>query len=188
MNVMGEEILAELRQKLEKSLEVVSQDLATIRAGRAKPALIENVKVEAYGGVMELRELATITAPSADLLVIAPWDKSLVGAINKGIQAANLGLNPIVESDQLKVPVPTLTEERRKELVKLVAQKVESGRVIIRQIRTEIKNGLEALKGEAGVSEDDIQGWLEEMQKMVDEYTDRVEDLGKEKERELMTI
>ena len=110
---MGEEILQELKRKLEKSLEVVRDDLATIRAGRAKPALIENVKVEAYGGVMELRELATITAPSADLLVVAPWDKSLVGAINKGIQAANLGLNPIVEGDQLKVPVPTLTEERR---------------------------------------------------------------------------
>ncbi len=188
MGVMGEEILEELRQKLEKSLEIVSKDLATIRAGRAKPVLVENVKVEAYGGMMELRELATITAPSADLLIVAPWDKGLVGAINKGIQAANLGLNPIVESDQLKIPVPTLTEERRKELIKLVAQKVESGRVIIRQIRSEAKNDLESLKGEAGISEDDVQDWLERMQKMVDEYTDRVEELGKEKEKELMTI
>ncbi len=185
---MGDEILQELKNKLEKSLGVVKDDLATIRAGRAKPALIENVKVEAYGGVMELRELATITAPSADLLIVAPWDKSLVGAINKGIQAANLGLNPIVESDQLKVPVPTLTEERRKELVKLVAQKVESGRVIVRQIRNEIKEQIEALEGEAGISEDDIDNWLKEMQKLVDEYTDKVEELGKEKEKELMTI
>ena len=185
---MGEEVLQELKRKLEKSLEVVRDDLATIRAGRAKPALIEGVKVEAYGGVMELRELATITAPSADLLVVAPWDKSLVGVINKGIQAANLGLNPIVEGDQLKVPVPTLTEERRKELVKLVAQKVESGRVIIRQIRNEIKADIEELEGESGVSEDDVQRWLEEMQKMVDEYIGKVEELGKEKEKELMTI
>ena len=180
--------MQELKRKLEKSLEVVRDDLATIRAGRAKPALIENVKVEAYGSVMELRELATITAPSSDLLVVAPWDKSLVGVINKGIQAANLGLNPIVESDQLKVPVPTLTEERRKELVKLVAQKMESGRVIIRQVRNEIKVDIEELKGEPGVSEDDIKQWLKEMQEMVDEYTKKVEKLGQEKEEELMTI
>lgn len=184
----GEDVLQELAKRLEGAVEIVRGDLATVRAGRAKPSLIESVKVEAYGSMMELREVATINAPDPSLLVVSPWDKGLVQAVAKGIQEAGLGINPVVDGEQVKVPIPLLTEERRQEMTKLVAQKVESGRVLIRQIRSEAKDEIEGLKGESGVSEDDIHRWLEEMQKAVDGHTEKIEGMGEEKEQELLTL
>ncbi len=184
----GSDTLQKLRQDLEAVLAVVREDLSSVRTGRAKPSLVEGVKVEAYGTMMELREVATISAPDPSLLTATPWDKSLIAAVEKAIRASGLGLNPNVDGDVVKIPIPMLTEERRKELVKLVAQKIESGRVMIRQTRTEIKDEIEKLKDEPGVSEDDVEKWLVEMQKMVDEYNAKVEELGKEKEAEVMKI
>src|SRR3989344_7535360 len=165
---MGEQILQELQSRLEEAVSVVAQDLATVRTGRAKPALVESVKVEAYNTTMTLKEVATISSPDPSLLIVSPWDKNLVVAVEKAIREANLGVSPVVDGAQVKVPIPSLTEERRVELAKLVAQKIESGRVLIRQIRGETKDEIEKLKGETGVSEDDIHRWLEEMQETVD--------------------
>lgn len=185
---MSDVILANLKSRLEQSIEVVKKDLSSVRTGRAKPSIVEEVKVEAYGTYMSLRELATISAPDPSLITISPWDKSLVGAVASAINKSGLNLNAVTDSDVIKIAIPPLTQERREELVKLVHQKIESGKVMIRQIRTEIKEEIEAQKGESGISEDSIKGWLESMQKSVDGAIARVEEVGRDKEKELMTL
>ncbi len=185
---MSEAILANLKVRLDQTIEVVKKDLSSVRTGRAKPSLVEDVKVEAYGTIMTIKELATITAPDTTLIVIAPWDKGLVSAISSGIQKSGLNIQPIVDSDTVKISIPALTEERRLELVKLVHQKLEAAKVMIRGVRTEIKEEIEAQEGEAGISEDAIKMWLESMQKSIDQYMIKIDELGKEKEKELMTL
>lgn len=185
---MSDAILANLTSRLEQTLEVVKKDLSSVRTGRAKPSLVEDVKVEAYGTMMSIKELATISAPDTTLIVIAPWDKGLVAAISSGIQKSGLNIQPIVDGDTVKISIPALTQERREELVKLVHQKLESAKVMIRGVRTEIKEEIEAQEGEAGISEDSIKSWLESMQKTIDQYMIKVDDLGSLKEKELMTL
>lgn len=185
---MSETILKELEKRLETALEVVKKELATIRTGRAKSSIVEDVKVEAYGSLMTLKELATISTPDPSLILIAPWDKSLTQAIATGIQKAELNLQPIVDGETVKISIPALTEERRRELVKTVSQKLESGKVMMRQVRGEIKDQIEEQEGEGGVSEDDIKNWLTRMQETVDKYMKKVDELGEEKEKELMTL
>lgn len=185
---MSDVILASLKGRLEQTIEVVKKDLSSVRTGRAKPSLVEDVKIEAYGTIMTLKELATITAPDTTLIVIAPWDKGLVANISSGIQKSGLNIQPIVDSDTVKISIPSLTQDRREELVKLVHQKLESARVMIRSVRSEIKEEIEAQEGEAGISEDSIKSWLESMQKTIDQYMLKIDELGKEKEKELMTL
>jgi ribosome recycling factor len=185
---MSEAILANLKSRLDQTVEVVKKDLSSVRTGRAKPSLVEDVKVEAYGTMMTIKELATISAPDTTLIVIAPWDKGLVAAISSGIQKSGLNIQPIVDGDTVKIAIPALTQDRREELVKLVHTKLESAKVMIRGVRTEIKEEIEAQEGEAGISEDSIKAWLESMQKTVEQYMVKIEDLGKEKEKELMTL
>ena len=185
---MSDVILANLKTRLDQTIEVVKKDLATIRTGRAKPSLVEDVKVEAYGTLMTIKELATISAPDTTLIVIAPWDRGLVSAISSGIQKSGLNIQPIVDGDMVKISIPALTQDRREELVKLVHSKLESAKVMIRTVRTDIKNEIEAQEGEAGISEDSIKAWLESMQKTIEQYMVKVETLEKEKEKELLTL
>jgi len=185
---MGEEILKELGRRLDGVLEVIKKDLASVRTGRAKPSIVEEVKVEAYGAVMTVRELATITAPDPSLILIAPWDRSLTSAIATGIQKADLNIQPIVDGETVKISIPPLTQERRQELVKMVKQKLEAGKVMVRQVRTEVKEEIEKLAGQANVSEDNIKNWLTRMQQMVDKYMGLVDEVGKTKEDELLTL
>jgi len=185
---MSEAILVNLKTRLDQTVEVVKKDLSSVRTGRAKPSLVEDVKVEAYGTIMTIKELATISAPDTTLIVIAPWDKGLVAAISSGIQKSGLNIQPIVDSDTVKISIPSLTQDRREELVKLVHSKLESAKVMVRSVRSEIKEQIEAQEGEAGISEDNIAAWLESMQKTVDQYMVKVEDLEKEKEKELRTL
>lgn len=188
IHFMSEIILANLKNRLEQAVEVVKKDLSSVRTGRAKPSLVEDVKVEAYGTLMAIKELATISAPDTSLIVISPWDKGMVSAISAGIQKSGLNIQPIVDGDTVKISIPALTQERREELVKLVHQKLEAAKVMVRQIRTEIKEEIEAQEGEAGISEDSIKMWLTSMQKAIDEYMMRIDQLGKDKEQELMTL
>lgn len=185
---MSDVILANLDNRLAQAMEVIKKDLSTVRTGRAKPSIVEDVRVEAYGTVMSVRELATISAPDPSLITVAPWDKSLISAVAAGINKAGLNLNAVVDGDVIKISIPALTQERREELVKQVHQKIESGKVMIRQIRTEIKEEIEAQEGESGVSEDNIKTWLATMQKKVEGATVQIDELGSDKERELMTI
>lgn len=180
----------EIKKKLNQVVELISSDLAKIKTGRAKPSLVENAKIrEVYGDqTMELRELASISAPDPNQLVIKPWDPSVLEPIERSLAQSDLNVNPIVDAELIRIKIPSLTGERREELVKLVWQKVESGRVMIRQVRSEYKEQIEAQEGESGVSEDDIHQNLEELQQLVDQYTGKLEKLGESKEKELKTI
>ncbi len=185
---MSEIIIINLESRLDQTLEAVKKDLSTIRTGRAKPSLVEDVKVEAYGTLMTIKELATISAPDTTLIVIAPWDRGLVSAISSGIQKSGLNIQPIVDGETIKISLPSLTQDRREELVKLVHSKLESAKIMVRQVRTDVKEEIEGHQGESGVSEDDIKNWLVTMQKIIEDYMARIEDMGKEKEKELMTL
>lgn len=177
-------------QQLDKVIGLIQEDLNSIKTGRAKPSLIEDLKVkDAYPGtVMELKELASISAPDSQQLLVKPWDAGVLSALEKAIAQSDLGLNPVVDNDLIRIKIPALTGERREELIKLVWQKIESGRVLVRQVRSDIKEEIESQEGEAGVSEDDIHVWLEQLQKIIDEYTDKLEKIGQSKETELKQI
>jgi ribosome recycling factor len=178
-----------LKNSLQQVLDIVSDDLKQIKAGRAKPSLIEHLKVEAYEGqIMPLIELASITAPDPHLLVITPWDKSILESIEKSLSKSDLSLNPVVDGDLIRIAVPPLTQERREELVKLVKQRIESGRQMIRSTRNDQKKEIDDMKGKPDVSEDDIERHLEEMQTIVDQFNEKLEEIGNQKEAELMEI
>lgn len=180
--------LSDFTRDADKVIEVVLNDMATVKTGRAKPSLVENVIVEAYGTTMKLNELANISAPDTTLLVIQPWDKGNLAAIEKGIMAANLGLSPVVDSDQVRISIPALNQERREEMVKLVKQKLEAGRQMLRDTRTKYKKIIDGQKGQPGISEDAIALDLEKLQKSMDSYTARLETLSVDKEKELMQV
>jgi ribosome recycling factor len=186
---MDHDLIEKLKQKLEKVLEVFNEDLNTIRTGKAKPSLVGDLMVDVYGGQkMKIIELAQVSAPSHDLITITPWDKSVVGPIEKAIGDSQLQLSASTSGDTIRVPIPSLTEERRMDFVKLLHQKIESGKIMVRQAREDIKKEIDALKDTAGVSEDDVKNLSEQMQKKVDEYVEQVEKMGEEKESELMTV
>lgn len=174
---------------MDEVIELVKQDLSGVQTGRAKSALVESVKVEAYeGSFMEIKELASITALDPHTLVIKPWDSSILAKIEKGINEANLGINPVVDQEIIRIVIPSLTEERRIELVKLVGQKIEAGKAFLRQIRVEVKQKIDNQKDEAGVSEDDIHRLYDELQKIMVEFNAKLEEMEKNKEQELMLL
>lgn len=171
---------------MEKALEIVREGLATIKVGRARPALVERIKVPAYeGSVLLIRELAVITAPDPQQILINPYDKSIIKKIAKAMNDSGLNLSPIVEEQVIRIKVPPLTEERRKEVEKLVEMKIEGGRKILRNIRNETKSEIEKLKDESGVSKDDIFRWLVSLQELFDEFKEKMEGLGEAKKKEL---
>lgn len=177
------------RRRMDEVLELVKQDLLGVQTGRAKPSLVESVKVEAYeGSFMEIKELATITAPDPHSLVIKPWDKSVLAKIERGLNEAQLGVNPVIDNDVVRIVVPSLNEERRGELVKLVKQKIEAGKAFLRQIRIEVKQKIDDQKNEAGVSEDDVHRQYGELQKIIDEYNAKLDEMEKNKEQELIAL
>ncbi len=169
----------------DKLLNVFQDDISTVRTGRAKPSIVENVSVEAYGGYMKLMELASITAPDSSMIIIKPWDQTVMGAIEKAIQISDLHLNPVVDGQQIRISIPQLTGERREELVKLVSQKRHKAEEMLRDIRTKYKKQIDAQKGEPGISEDDIKRDLESLQKKTDEYVKKLANISTRKEEEL---
>lgn len=180
----------ETRQKMEKALEVIRQDLATVRTGRATPSLLENVVIPCYGGTqkLKLQELATISVSDPQTLTISPWDASIIEEIRTGILTANLGFNPIVDGQILRINVPSLTTERRQEMVKLVKQKIEAGRIMTRQIRHEAMTEIKKKFDNNEISEDEKIRQERQLQDLTDKIISEIEVLGKYKEEELLTI
>lgn len=177
------------KDKFDKVIAVVAEDMSAIRVGGAKASMVEGIEAEVYGTQrMKLVELATITAPDPTQILINPWDKSVLKGIEKAILNSDLKLTPNVNGDMVRIIVPPLTEERRQDYVKLVHQKLESGKVLLRNARQEVKEGIEATEGEAGVSEDDVKSQLESLQKLVDEYTGKLEAMAKAKQEEIMKL
>jgi ribosome recycling factor len=174
--------------KSQKAIDHVQNDIASLRTGRATVQLLDPVLVQAYGTGMKITEVAQVSAPDATLLVVKPWDQSIMGSIEKAIAAAGLNLNPVVDGEIIRIVVPPLTEERRKEMVKLLHQKIESGRVMLRSIRADIKKDVEDQEGEANVSEDDIRREVEQLNKLADEYMKKLDTIADHKEAELLTV
>lgn len=186
---MDESFLNPGRQKMEEVAKLVSEDLTSIQTGRAKPAMVEGIKLEAYeGSTMEIRELANITAPDPQTVMIKPWDISLIAKIAKAIQQSDLQVNPVVDNEIVRISVPSLTQERREELVKVVKQKVEAGKAMLRQVRIDLKKDIDHQKDQAGVSEDDIHNMYDSLQALIDEFNKKLEELEEKKEQELMAI
>lgn len=175
-------------EKFEKALTHGQESFATLRTGRASAQLLDGVFVEAYGTRMALHEVASISAPDTQLLVVKPWDKSLLGQIEKAIQIAELNLNPIIDGEIIRIVVPALTQERRQEMVKSLHQKEEEVKVMMRNIRSDVRRDIEKQEGMAGISEDDIKAEVAELDEVVKEYSAKLEEVVATKERELMSI
>ena len=185
-----ENIVSQVRQKMQKALDVLREDFATVRTGKANPSLVENIVINAYGGSSPLKvlELATIHIENNSTIVINPFDKSIIAEIEKGISNANVGLNPIVDQEILRINLPPLTEERRQEFVKLIKQKSEAGKVMLRQARHEGMEDAKKRAEEQGHSEDEVTRIEKEVQKLTDEFSEKVDELAGDKEKELMTL
>ncbi len=183
-----DDILLEAEEKMIKTDEVVQKEFAGVRTGKASPSLVENILAEVYGSNMRIRELAGITTPEPRMLMIQPWDAAALHPIEKAIQKANLGLNPVVQGKFIRIVLPDLSQERRQEFVKLVKKMAEDGRVAIRHVR---RDALEHLKKEAkggGVTEDDVETAEKEVQKLTDQYTAKIDAHVAHKEKEIMTV
>jgi len=184
-----DDILLEAEEKMLKSEEAMVSEFAGVRTGKASPALVENLMIEAYeGSSMRLLELASISTPEMRTIMIQPWDASTVQAIDKGIQAANLGLNPSVDGKIIRINLPDLTKERREELVKVVRKMAEDGRVAVRHVRREALDTLKAEKKKSDITEDDLTGGEKEVQKLTDKYVKKIDDHLSSKEEEILTV
>lgn len=180
-------IVTSTKQRMQKILDVLKDDLATLRTGRAVPSLVENITVSAYGGSAKLKvmELATIGAPDTQTIVITPFDASTIHDLQKGIEAANVGLNPVIDGTLLRISIPPLSLERRQELAKAMKQKLENGKIMVRQGRHDM---IEEVKKEYEGREDDIKRLEKEIQKHVDDTIATIDEWGKQKEAELLQI
>jgi len=180
--------LVEAELRMEKSLEALHKELLTIRTGRASPALVERLHVDYYGAPTPLQSLASISAPEPRLLVIAPYDRSAIGAIEKAIQRSELGLNPSNDGQVIRLAIPALTEESRRELVKTVHRKAEEARVSVRNIRRDEVEHLRKVEKDGHVSKDEVERNVDELQKLTDQFTARVDDAIKKKESAILEV
>lgn len=182
--------LQETKTKMQKVLEVLRNDLATVRTGRAAPSLVENIQILVYGGTTRMRimELATISTQDTHTLLIVPFDASIIGEIQKGIMEANVGLNPVIDGEKIRISIPPLSEERRGQLISLMKQKLENGRIMVRQVRHEGMQDIKKQLAEKTITEDDNKRLEKEIQKLTDDTILDMDNLGKQKEEELMQI
>jgi len=183
---MISDVLSVAEAKMVKAGEVLGHDLASLRTGRASPGLVENIKVDYYGTPTPLNQMAGISAPDVRMLIIQPWDKQAIPAIEKALQKSDLGLNPSNDGTALRLTIPQLTEERRKDLVKVVKKKVEEGRIAIRNIRREALEKLRGLQKAKEISEDDEKRAEKDLQDLTDRLIEDVNQLGKGKEQEVL--
>ena len=180
--------LDQAQSKFDSAVDHFKKNLSTIRAGAANPKLVEDIKVEAYGQTMPLNQLANISATDPTLIVVQPWDKSVIEDIQKALLKNDIGITPAIDGDIIRLPLPQPTQERRQEYVKLMKKRMEEARIVVRQIRKEVLDSLEAGKEEGNITEDELELKSKQLQEMVDKTNDEIERLGKEKEEELMKV
>ena len=185
---MIEQILTEIDSKMKKAADALTRDLAAIRTGRASPALVEHIKADYHGVLTPINQIASISIPEAKMILIQPWDRSSTRNIEKAILASDLGLNPTSDSNVIRIPIPPLTEERRRELIKLVHKRVEEGRIAIRNLRREGIEKLRQTEKNKEISQDESRRNQEQLQKMTDSYIVVAEKIAQEKEKELMSV
>ena len=185
---MIEDTLRDAEHRMQSAVSALDRDLDTVRTGRARPALVETLKVEYYGTPTPLNQLATINAPEPRLITIQPWDKTQLGTIEKAIQKSDIGLNPTNDGNLIRLVVPPLTEDRRKELVKVVHKKAEDGRVAVRNVRRDSLEVLRKLQHDKEVSDDDERRAQERLQKLTDKFVAEIDRHGYTKEQELLEV
>ena len=179
-------MFAEVKARMDAGIERVRRDMASVRTGRATVTLLDGVHVEAYGSKMPLNQVATLSVPEPSMIIAQPFDPSLMGAIEKGIRLSDLGLNPSNDGKVVRIPIPSLTDDRRKELSRHVHKQAEEGRNVVRQVRRDANERLKKLLKEHKVSEDDERKGLEHVQKMTDDHVKMIDDLQKKKDQELL--
>ncbi len=185
---MLDALYKEVREHMDKSVDAIKREFASVRTGKASPHLLDTVVVEAYGTTMPLNQVATVSAPEPRLIVVQAFDKSTVGDIIKGIQKADLGLNPSADGALIRIPIPALNEERRKELVRHCKNIAEEGRIACRNIRRDANDRVKAMQKESEISEDQEKDAHDEIQKITDDHTKKIDDLLAKKEEEVMEV
>lgn len=176
------------RERMSKAVEALRKDLQAIRTGRASPALIEHVRVEYYGTPTPINQVANVTVPESRMIVIQPWERTMVGAIEKAIQKSDLGLTPTNDGQVIRLVLPQLTEQRRKELTKLVQKRVEEGRVAVRNVRRDAHDELRKLERGHEATEDEVRRATDQLQKLTDQTIAEIDKVGKDKEAELLEV
>jgi ribosome recycling factor len=185
---MPKKRLEEAREAMDRAVDAVRREFNTVRTGKATPTLLDTVRVDAYGSTMALNQVANVSAPEPGLLLIQPYDRNISAEIAQGIQKADLGFNPSVDGAVIRVPVPPLSEERRKEMVKLLHRMAEEGRISVRHVRQETKNELQRMQKDGEAGEDEIHRRLEDLQGITDEHVAVIDELLKKKEAEVMEV
>lgn len=185
---MTKQVLRESESRMKSAISALEDDLSAIRTGRASPALIERLNVDYYGAPTPLNQLATIAAPEPQLLTIRPFDPGSIGTIEKAIMASDLGMTPSNDGKIIRLNVPPLTEERRKELVKVVSRRLEEAKVAVRNIRRDSLETLRIMERDKGIGEDDFHRAKDDLQKLTDDYIAQVDEIGERKEKEIMEV
>ncbi len=183
-----DEIVLEAEAAMEKGVDYMTHEFASVRTGKASPALVENIDVEAYGSQMKLKQLALITTPEPRLLVIQPFDGSTVKDIEKAIKESKLGINPAVDGKIIRLPIPALSEERRKDLVKGIKQMAEEARVRVRSARREGLDSIKKAQKEGKITEDDLETYEKEIQKLTDQFVKSIDDAVNAKEADILKV
>lgn len=178
----------EAKNRMEKAVEALRRDFTSVRTGKASASLLDTVRVEAYGSLVPVNQVASISTPEPRLLVVQPWDQGMIGPIEKALQASELGLNPSNDGKIIRVPIPALTEERRKEYVRLLARMTEEGRVAVRQARKDANDAIKQRQKDGEISEDEARREQDAIQKLTDRYIQQMEEILKNKEAEVMEV
>ena len=181
---------SQVKQKMQGAVDALLNVIGTIRTGRATPNLVQNLEVMVYGGAQKLRilEVAGVSAPDPQTLVIDPWDKSIIGEIKKGIEAANIGMNPNIDGEIIRISVPPLTTEDREKFVKLLSGKLEEARVHVRQVRADVMHGIKKEFDEGKITEDEKFAFEKNLQTLTDTFVGKIEEIGNTKKQELMQL
>ena len=183
-----EKVLKEMQKKMDKTLEFFQHELSSIRTGKASPALVENMSIDYYGTQTRLREIAGISTPEPRLIIIQPWDPGAISGITKAINTSSLGITPVSDGKVIRLPIPELDEERRRDLIKTTKKIAEDNRVAIRNIRRETNDELKKLQKDALISEDEYHRLIDEVQKLTDNHIKKIDDFLKVKEEEIMEV
>jgi len=185
---MANQVISETKNKMEKAIQVYSRELASIRAGRASASLLDKLTIDYYGAPTPVNQMASISVPEARLLVIQPYDKSIIGDIEKAILKSDLGLTPSNDGSLIRLSIPQLTEERRKDLVKIVRKEGEDAKIAIRNIRRDGNEELKKLEKNGDITEDDLRGYSDDIQKLTDNHIKKIDEVTKEKEQEILAV
>ncbi|WP_316568515.1 ribosome recycling factor [Neobacillus sp. YIM B06451] len=185
---MPKQVISNTKEKMAKAIQAYTRELATIRAGRASASLLDRITVDYYGAPTPVNQLAGISTPEARLLVIQPYDKSILNDIEKAILKSDLGLNPTNDGSLIRIAIPQLTEERRKELVKVVKKESEDAKIAIRNIRRDSNDDLKKLEKNGEITEDDLRGYSDDIQKITDEHINKIDQITKDKEKEILEV